>query len=159
MNSAPWQSLKKWGGSTPNRTFLLYPVLLLLLELAIHRGDLALNFWGAPLLVWGYLQYRLTGYYRRRLGGGGPGTAIPPNRLVGTRLYRFMRNPMYLGHLIFLLGLAILLRSWAGCALFAIQAVWFHRRVLEDEARLSQLFGQSYVEYARRVPRWIPGIG
>jgi protein-S-isoprenylcysteine O-methyltransferase Ste14 len=159
MNSTLFQSLKKWVGSTPNRTFLLYPVLLLLLELAIRRGDIALNFWGAPLLVWGYLQYRLTGYYRRRLGGGGPGTAIPPDRLVGTGLYRFMRNPMYLGHLIFLLGLVILLRSWAGCALFAIQAVWFHGRVLEDEARLSQLFGQSYVEYARRVPRWIPGIG
>jgi protein-S-isoprenylcysteine O-methyltransferase Ste14 len=159
MNTAPLQSLKKWIASTPNRTFVLYPALLLLFELAIRRGDLAFNLWGAPLLVWGYLQYRLTGHYRRHLGGGGPGTAEPPARLVGTGLYRFTRNPMYLGHLIFLLGLAILLRSWAGCAVFAIQAVWFHRRVLHDEARLTELFGHSYVEYACRVPRWIPGIG
>ena len=159
MRSPPLQSLKTWIGSTPNRTFLLYPALLLLLELAIRRGDLIPNFWGAPLLVWGYLQYRLTGRYRRRLGGGGPGTAVPPVRLVGTGLYRYMRNPMYLGHLIFLLGIAILLRSWAGCALFAIQALWFHSRVLRDEARLRDLFGESYAEYAQRVPRWIPGIG
>ena len=159
MKNAPLQSLIKWAGSTPNRTFVLYPVLLLLLELAIRHGDLVPNLWGAPLLVWGYLQYRMTGRYRRRLGGGGPGTAVPPDRLVGNGLYRYTRNPMYLGHLIFLAGLAILLRSWAGCVLLAIQAFWFHRRVLDDEARLTELFGPPYVEYTRRVPRWIPGIG
>ena len=148
-----------WLQSTPRRSFVLYPIAIILFELAWRGGTLAFEPWGVPLLLWGYLQYRLTGHYRRRLGGGGPGTAVPPARLVGTGLYRFMRNPMYLGHLIFLLGLAILLRSWAGCALFAIQAVWFHRRVLHDEARLTELFGQSYVEYARRVPSWIPGIG
>jgi len=159
MKARLLQALKKWAGSTPNRSFVLFPALLLLFELVTRHGNLVLNFWGAPLLLWGYLQYRLTGRYRRRLGGGGPGTAIPPDHLVGTGLYRFMRNPMYLGHLIFLLGIAILLRSWAGCTLLAVQAFWFHRRVLDDEARLIELFGQPYVEYARRVPRWIPGIG
>jgi protein-S-isoprenylcysteine O-methyltransferase Ste14 len=35
---------------------------------------------------------------------------------------------------------------------------WFHRRVIGDEARLSELFGEEYSAYTRRVKRWIPGI-
>ncbi len=151
--------LKHWLASTPNRTFVVYPVALLLAEAAFHGGHPVFNLWAAPLLAWGYLQYRLTGRYRRRLGGGGPGTAIAPLRLVSSGLYRYTRNPMYLGHLIFLFGLAIVLNSWAGMALFVAQAVWFHRRVLRDERRLKDLFGQDYADYMRRVPRWIPALG
>lgn len=155
---SPLLALKHWLASTPNRTFVLYPILLCLLELAIQRGHLAVNWWGVPLLVWGYLQYRLTGRYRRRMGGGGPGTAVPPVRLVLTGPYRYTRNPMYLGHLIFLLGLALTLRSWAGLALFFIQAFWFHRRVVQDEVRLRELFGPDYSDYLHRVARWIPAL-
>ncbi len=151
--------LQKWLASTPNRTFVVYPVALVLVEVAIRGGHLTLNWWAVPLLVWGYLQYRLTGGYRRRIGGGGPGTAVAPVHLVSSGLYRFTRNPMYLGHLIFLLGLALVLRSWAGLALFIVQAAWFHRRVLRDESRLKGLFGQDYADYMRRVPRWIPAVG
>lgn len=124
----------------------------------MQRGHLAVNWWSAPLLVWGYLQYRLTGRYRRRLGGGGPGTAIPPDHLVLSGPYRYTRNPMYLGHLIFLLGLAVTLRSWAGLALFSIQAIWFDRRVRKDELRLRELFGADYSDYLRSVRRWIPAL-
>jgi protein-S-isoprenylcysteine O-methyltransferase Ste14 len=42
--------------------------------------------------------------------------------------------------------------------LFAARAVWFHRRVLEDEARLQGMFGAPYLDYQRRVKRWIPGL-
>ena len=137
---------------------MLYPVLLCLFELAIRRGDLAINWWSTPLLIWGYLQYRLTGRYRRRLGGGGPGTAVPPLRLVVTGPYRYTRNPMYLGHLVFLLGLALTLRSWAGLALLFLQAIWFHRRIVQDESRLRELFGDAYFDYQHHVRRWIPAI-
>lgn len=150
--------VRQWFASTPHRTFIVYPVLIVILELVIHRGHLVLHWWGVPLLVWGYSQYRLTGRYRRRLGGGGPGTAVPPVRLVMTGPYRYTRNPMYLGHLIFLLGLALALQSIAGLALFLIQAPWFHRRVVRDELRLRKLFGPDYSNYVRQVPRWIPAV-
>jgi len=153
------ERVKEWVGSTPNRTFVIYPLALLLAEAVFHGGHLSLNYWAVPILAWGYLQYRLTGKYRRRLGGGGPGTAVPPVRLVSSGVYRFTRNPMYLGHLIFLLGLALVLRSWLGSALLLLQALWFQRRVLRDEARLKELFGQDYDDYMRRVPRWVPAIG
>jgi len=72
--------------------------------------------------------------------------------------YRYTRNPMYLGHLIFFAGLALTLDSWLGAALFAFHAVWFDRRARGDEARLAQLFGQPYRDYRSRVKRWVPGI-
>lgn len=152
------QALKHWLASTPHRSFVLYPVLLCLFELTIQRGHLAVDWWSAPLLIWGYLQYRLTRRFRSRLGGGGPGTAVPPVSLVVTGPYRYTRNPMYLGHLIFLLGLSLTLRSCAGLGLFMIQAIWFHRRVVKDEVRLRDLFGPDYSEYMHRVHRWIPAL-
>lgn len=148
----------RWLSSTSNRTFILWPVLLALAEAALQQGVPRIETWALPLLVWGYLQYRLAGNYRLRAGGGGPGISVPPERLVTGGPYRFCRNPMYLGHLIFLAGLALALRSWPGAALLAYHLVWFDRRAREDEARLAALFGEPYRDYAARVKRWIPGL-
>jgi protein-S-isoprenylcysteine O-methyltransferase Ste14 len=65
---------------------------------------------------------------------------------------------MYLGHLVFLAGLALALSSWIAAAVFAFHVAWFHHRVREDEARLEALFGEPYRAYCRRVKRWVPGI-
>jgi protein-S-isoprenylcysteine O-methyltransferase Ste14 len=65
---------------------------------------------------------------------------------------------MYLGHLIFLLGLALTLGSWIALAVLIGHAVWFDLRVREDEARLAERFGEPYREYCRRVRRWVPGV-
>jgi protein-S-isoprenylcysteine O-methyltransferase Ste14 len=143
---------------TPLRTFVIYPLCVIAFELAIRRGNLAIVPWGTPLLAWGYLQYRLTGHYRVGHGGGGPGITVPPEHLVEDGLYAYTRNPMYLGHLIFMLGLAVTFWSWFALILFAVNAIWFHRRVLDDEARLLKLFGTPYADYQARVKRWIPGV-
>ena len=150
--------LARWLGGTSNRTFIAWPVALLLVEAALQQGVPDVNPWGLPLLAWGYLQYKLVGLYRTRLGGGGPGVSVPPERIVEQGPYRWVRNPMYLGHLIFLAGLAVALRSWIALAVFALHAPWFDRRVREDEARLRQLFGAEYDGYRARVKRWIPGV-
>jgi protein-S-isoprenylcysteine O-methyltransferase Ste14 len=148
----------RWLASTSNRTFIAWPVALVALEALLQGGVPRVEWWALPLLAWGYLQYRLTGDYRARIGGGGPGISIPPDRIVEGGPYRWVRNPMYLGHLIFFAGLAVVLRSWIGLAVFVFHAVWFDRRVREDEARLLILFGDSYWEYCRRVKRWVPGV-
>lgn len=148
----------KWLSSTSNRTFVLWPVLLYCAEAAIRQDIPNVGLWALPLLAWGYLQYFLVGRYRLRAGGGGPGIAVPPERLVTDGPYRWCRNPMYLGHLIFLAGLALALRSWLAAAVFAYHVVWFDRRAREDEARLAALFGEPYRGYAGRVKRWIPGL-
>ncbi len=111
-----------------------------------------------PVMAWGYLQYRLCGLYRTRHGGGGPGLGTPTERLVTSGPYACTRNPMYLGHIVFLAGLAMALRSLLGALLTVGVAIWFHARVLRDERRLAAQFGETYREYARRVKRWIPGL-
>jgi protein-S-isoprenylcysteine O-methyltransferase Ste14 len=144
---------------TPVRSFVLTPIIVVVFEISWHGGTLAFDPWGLPLLAWGYLQYRLAGRFRSAHGGGGPGVDVPPSRVVTQGIYRFTRNPMYLGHMIFFVGLAVTFRSIFSLALLAANAVWFHRRVLADEARLMALFGSEYRDYTLRVKRWIPGLG
>ena len=143
---------------TPVRTFIVYPIITLLWELTIHAGMLEPNFWFVPLMIWGYLQYRLCGLYRIKHGGGGPGLETPPDRLVSTGPYAYSRNPMYLGHLIFLTGLTLTLHSWLAGLITVAVAVWFHSRVLGDEKKLIPRLGQPYVNYIGSVKRWIPGV-
>ncbi|MBI2348971.1 MAG: isoprenylcysteine carboxylmethyltransferase family protein, partial [Deltaproteobacteria bacterium] len=106
----------------------------------------------------GYLQYRLCGVYRTKRGGGGPGLDAPPERVVSTGLYAYTRNPMYLGHIIYLIGLTLTLRSPLAGIITVASAIWFHLRVLGDEKKLAQLLGEPYVAYSGRVKRWIPGL-
>ena len=151
------RGIRRWLKSTSRRTFVLYPVIVIAFEY-FRRGGLDVQPLGALLLAWGYLQYRLVGTYRTQLGGGGPGLEIPPDRIVEVGPYRYVRNPMYLGHLIFMLGLTITFRSWLALAILVFHMIWFDRRVREDEAHLDALFGAEYRDYKRRVKRWLPGI-
>jgi protein-S-isoprenylcysteine O-methyltransferase Ste14 len=150
--------LLRWFGRTPVQTFILCPTAVLLFELMFHRGSPYFVIWGLPLLVWGYLQYRYVGQYRHPRAGGTSGMDVPPDRVIDTGPYRFTRNPMYLGHLIFLTGLAVTLWSWFAVLILVGRGIWFHRRVLHDEQRLQTLFGEEYAGYRRRVKRWIPGV-
>src|SRR5712692_7656883 len=144
--------------STSFRTFVLYPILTLAWELLLNKGRLRLEPVFLPLMVWGYLQYRLCGQYRIKRGGGGPGLDTPPERLVTTGSFAYTRNPMYLGHIIFLTGLALTLNSLFAALLTVVTTVWFHFRVLGDKRRLTQRFGQPYVAYLGKVKRWVPGL-
>jgi protein-S-isoprenylcysteine O-methyltransferase Ste14 len=143
---------------TPVRTFVIYPAAVIAFELIRRGGTLKVELWGAPLLLCGYLQYRLAGSFRRRHGGGGPGLETPPQRIVSDGPYRFTRNPMYLGHLIFITGLALTFQSWLALGILLVNVGWFHLRVRGDEKNLLAQFGAPYADYCRRVKRWIPRI-
>jgi protein-S-isoprenylcysteine O-methyltransferase Ste14 len=148
----------RWLQRTPVHTFVVCPVLVIAFELALHRGSLTLMPWGAPLLAWGYLQYRLVGNYRLPRAGGTAGMDAMPGRIIEAGPYRRTRNPMYLGHLIFMSGLVLTFWSWFALILLVARAIWFHRRVLHDEARLEKMFGAEYSAYQARVKRWIPFV-
>lgn len=146
----------KLGSST--RTFIVLPLVVLAWELLLHHGTPRFQPWFLLLMAWGYLQYKLVGRYRIGLGGGGPGMKTMPERLVTGGPYAYTRNPMYLGHLIFLAGLALTLRSELGALIFVVNVVFFQLRVTRDEKRLREFFGEAYAEYCGRVKRWIPGL-
>jgi protein-S-isoprenylcysteine O-methyltransferase Ste14 len=98
----------------------------------------------------------------RRFAVQGRGTLAPwdpPERLVVQGMYRWVRNPMYVGVLLVLAGWAICFRSIALTSYGLIVAVGFHLRVvLVEEVRLRERFGLAFGDYCERVPRWVPRI-
>ena len=143
---------------TPVRTFILYPIATFVWEYLFNRGNLHFDPLFLPLMLWGYLQYRLCGLYRIKHGGGGPGLETPPERVVSSGPYAYTRNPMYLGHIIFLVGLTLTLQSWFAALITIAVSIWFHIRVLGDEKKLASTLGKPYVDYVNAVKRWIPGL-
>lgn len=90
-------------------------------------------------------------------GRGTPAPIDAPKRLVVRGLYRFVRNPMYVGVLAVILGQAVLFRSTA-LGLYALAVgTAFHGFVrLYEEPRLAREFGSEYEAYRARVGRWLP---
>lgn len=89
--------------------------------------------------------------------GGTPMPLAPPQRLVVNGFNSYVRNPMYVGLLIAILGQALLFDS-LGLVLYAA-AVWiitasFVR--LYEEPTLSHRYGTEYEEYRNNVPAWLP---
>jgi protein-S-isoprenylcysteine O-methyltransferase Ste14 len=148
--------VQRWFRGTSRRTFIVIPALLIAAELGLNGGALAFVPWGIPLMAWGCVQCRMSAKYRNRLGGGGPGRNVPPHSIVDTGIYRFVRNPMYLGNMIFLAGLAICLWSWIGLLVLIGHMVWYELRVREDEEKLAEIFGGIYGDYLAATKRWIP---
>lgn len=89
------------------------------------------------------------------------GTEIDPisptnRKLVTSGPYRFTRNPMYLGLVIFTLGIAVWVGAWpmfiAPVAVFATTN-WMH--IPFEEAKMRGQFGAAYDTYTGRVRRWV----
>jgi len=95
-----------------------------------------------------------------RRGQGIPAPFNPPHQFVSTGLYRWLRNPMYLGAAVLIpLGESAFfevpwLILYSAVLLLALQiyVVYF------EEPALSKRFGRPYKKYLRTVPRWIPRI-
>jgi len=80
---------------------------------------------------------------------------IDAGKLTTAGPYRWSRNPQYVGWFWFLLGFALNDWSlWCLAALFAI-AISLHLLVLVEEEHLLRTFGEQYVEYCRKVPRYV----
>jgi len=93
-------------------------------------------------------------------GRGTPAHLDPPKELLIIGLYRHVRNPIYLGALLALLGHII----WSGSSLvmayFLCYVIAFEILVLFfEEPVLRKVFGKEYAEYCKNVPRWIPRFG
>jgi protein-S-isoprenylcysteine O-methyltransferase Ste14 len=90
-------------------------------------------------------------------GLGTPAPIAPTKFLVVTALHRYVRNPMYIGVFGVLLGEAVAFRSAVLLGYAAFFCVPVELFVLfYEEPTLRRQFGESYEEYRRSVPRWIP---
>ena len=92
-------------------------------------------------------------------GKGTPAPYSPPKILVNIGIYGYIRNPMMLGAWFVLAGEAILFMCsemliWFFIFFFGsifVVTIW-------EERDLENRFGETYREYKRNVPRWIPRI-
>jgi len=108
---------------------------------------------GTIVLLWSCGEFALK-------GKGTPAPIDPPGVLVANGLYRFVRNPMYLGALLILLGHVLWFQSFRLLLYVAAITVAFNLFVVfYEEPFLRRRFGASYEEYCQRVPRWIPRGG
>ena len=90
----------------------------------------------------------------------GKGTSSPwdpPKHLVVVGLYRFTRNPMYIGVLLVVGGWAIVAGSpLIGAYLIPLAVVLHLRIIFKEEPWMFRKFGQDWARYSKRVPRWFP---
>ena len=90
-------------------------------------------------------------------GRGTPAPIDAPKKLVVRGLYRYSRNPMYVGVLTVILGWTVLFGSGWLALYLAVVATVFHLFILlYEEPHLRKLFGGQYEEYCTQVGRWLP---
>lgn len=88
-------------------------------------------------------------------GKGTPSPFDPPKKLVIVGLYRYVRNPMYIGIILIVLGEVILYSSLLLMLYLGMLLVIFHIGVVYyEEPRLKAEFGETYDKYLISVPRW-----
>lgn len=105
---------------------------------------------GVVMLVWCIADFAAS-------GKGTPAPIDPPKHLVVRGLYRYVRNPMYIGVLLILLGEWLVFPSAALMIYAAAIFSMFHTFVLlYEEPVLRRKFGESYDAYCRDVNRWVP---
>ena len=93
------------------------------------------------------------------VGRGALVPVVPTEHLVVSGLYRFVRNPMYVGVTLVLAGEALLFWSRGVAIELAWVAVAVHLFVsFYEEPRLTRTFGEEYQNYQRHVRRWIPRL-
>ena len=113
---------------------------------------LALFFCGAGIYLWCAYDFAVKGL-------GTPAPIDRPRVLVVNGLYRFTRNPMYIGVAAMIAGQAGYHRSMSIAIYLLAVLLGFHVFVrLYEESTLRRLFGAQYEGYCRAVPRWLPRL-
>jgi protein-S-isoprenylcysteine O-methyltransferase Ste14 len=105
---------------------------------------------GTTILVWCFWDFLVK-------GKGTPAPIDPPKELVVSGLYKYVRNPMYVGVLLVVVGHFLWFGYWNLLIYATVVFAAFNAFVLfYEEPTLKRNFGAAYEEYLRKVPRWIP---
>ena len=92
-------------------------------------------------------------------GKGTPAVFDPPGEFVAVGPYAYVRNPMYIGGFILIVGFGLFLSSISILLLSVILLFLFHLFVIfVEEPTLERTFGKSYLEYKKRINRWVPKL-
>ncbi len=133
------------------------PLVLLPRVPQVETGPLAylafpLWFVGGVIILWCFMDFALK-------GRGTPNPIDPPKELVATGPYRYVRNPIYVGVLILIAGHLLWFKTiWMLVYAVVVFLVCHSFVVLYEEPTLKRKFGETYEDYSRSVPRWIPRL-
>ncbi|ANV99239.1 protein-S-isoprenylcysteine methyltransferase [Bradyrhizobium icense] len=120
------------------------------LPAALPAGWLGAIVFALALALFGWAISTMT-----RAGSNVP-TNLPTTTIVDTGPYRFTRNPIYLGMVLGLIGLAIAFNNfWLLMTLAPFALVIRHGVIAREEAYLERKFGDVYRRYCARVRRWL----
>lgn len=83
-------------------------------------------------------------------------TTMPTTAIVTCGVYRFSRNPIYLGMTLFYLGLSFVLQNvYMLILLVPVLLVMRYGVIAREEAYLERKFGEDYLSYKQKVRRWL----
>ena len=142
----------------PPLLFVLPIVASLALEWVVPTSFLHGAFRWIPgaIFLLGGLALNIGGFVTQKRAGTDPIPFNPSTRIVTHGPYRFSRNPMYLGLALGTLGIAILVDSaWMLLAVPIGLVLIDHLVITREERYLERKFGEGYLNYKRRVRRWI----
>lgn len=130
-----WEVAQPWHG-----IYLLRPVGILMI------------IYGSGFVLDSFARFAIQGL-------GTPAPVMPTKHLVVTGLYRYVRNPMYVGVFSAIVGQALLFGNFRvfvyGICMFAAAAFFV---LLYEEPTLRRTFGAEYDQFCANVPRWIPRV-
>jgi protein-S-isoprenylcysteine O-methyltransferase Ste14 len=90
---------------------------------------------------------------------GGRNRRVYAEDLVTDGIYSHTRNPMYVGNLLIMIGVAIASNSWATIVVAVPLGLFMYSSIVAaEENYLQQRFGAAFTAYCRDVPRWWPRL-
>jgi protein-S-isoprenylcysteine O-methyltransferase Ste14 len=126
-----------------------------LLPLPLFPAATSAGWLGAALFAMAAALAAWAIFTMTRAGSNVP-TNLPTKAIVETGPYRFTRNPIYLGMMLGLIGLAIAIDSpWLLVTLVPFAFAIRYGVIAREEAYLERKFGEVYVAYKSRVRRWL----
>jgi protein-S-isoprenylcysteine O-methyltransferase Ste14 len=152
-----------------NRVLIVIWTLLRVVAAVLFVGWAALHlrmldhFFGVRLPQWltpaGILLLLVGGIIVLLCGGMLSTPGIAPTEFVVGGLFRYVRNPMSLGAVTMMFGLALFCRSISILLFSVILFLTLHGIVVfVEEPRLERRFGESYLQYKHSVNRWLPTL-
>jgi protein-S-isoprenylcysteine O-methyltransferase Ste14 len=114
----------------------------------VRYVGLAMTFVGFLLGIGAFIEFRKAH------------TTLDPHgsakQLVTSGIYRFSRNPIYLGFLLMVIGLPLNSGLYWGIVLAPFYVLMMYRLIIQhEEAYLARKFGKTYTGYTSRVRRWL----
>ena len=122
-------------------------------------AQLWLRMIGTFMIALGAAIYAWTVWDFASFGRGTPLPIDAPKKLVVRGLYQYIRNPMYLGVILVILGWsAVFASGWLLLYALGVSVIVHLFVVVYEEPRLKKLFGTEYEAYRSAVGRWVPRI-